>query len=199
MLRRDLFGRADLRLYVRAATEPFVRSNVGPWHPWFGSSWSEGERRSRLPGLSNVPLLTVSGELTRFRIRDAARDNRATLRPTFSGHLNLYPHSTFGCPLHSDIPFAFAFPSFFLLSRISVTDMWDQWDAPLWKLFCALKKNKNEREDKDSFFSIIILCPPIISIWYISHLQANLEISNISTATKINCIYKFILFCIFCF
>lgn len=27
---RDLFGRADLRLYVRTATGPFVRSNVGP-------------------------------------------------------------------------------------------------------------------------------------------------------------------------
>lgn len=33
--------------------------------------------------LSNVPLLTVSGELTRFRIRDAAQDNRATLQAGF--------------------------------------------------------------------------------------------------------------------
>lgn len=40
---------------------------------------------------SNVPLLTVSGELTRFRARDRVRDNGTTLEATVSGHLNLTP------------------------------------------------------------------------------------------------------------
>lgn len=40
---------------------------------------------------SNVPLLTVSGKLTRFRVRDRVRDNGTTLEATVSGHLNLTP------------------------------------------------------------------------------------------------------------
>lgn len=64
---------------------------------------------------SNVPLLTVSGELTRFRVRDRVRDNGTTLEATVSGHLNLtpIPVTRAAFPRYPLLPSIETFPSSF--------------------------------------------------------------------------------------